>query len=129
MAPTALGVDSRRRWGSDELEAGMRTHKKLPVPQERLSNEIPAQSRGPARRNVNVPAVVAAVAAELEVEMAGAAAADVATELVSRLETELPGVTFNRDALRDQAESIHRKGRQDPRWLTFLRRRTPDPKG
>ena len=102
----------------------MRTHKKLPVPQERLPGEVPSQSRGPVHRDVNVPAVVAAVVAELEPEMAGADAADVAAELVSRLERELPGVTFNRDALRDHAESIHRMGRRHARRPAWLRPRT-----
>lgn len=87
----------------------MFTRKKLPVPQERLPSEVPAQS-SPARREVNAPAVVAALVADLEVEMSGAPAADIVAELLTRLETALPGVTFNHDSLRAHAESINRAG-------------------
>ena len=87
----------------------MRARKQLPVPQMGLPSEMPAQRR-PVRRNVNMPAVVAALVADLHVEMPGAPAVDIVAELLSRLETVLPGVTFNDDALRAHAESIHRAG-------------------
>ena len=89
----------------------MHARKKLPVPQEGLPSEVPAQRR-PVRRNVNVPAVVAALVADLEVEMPGAPAADIVAELLSRLENALPGVTFNHDSLRAHAEDIQRAGLQ-----------------
>jgi hypothetical protein len=87
----------------------MRARKQLPVPQVGLPSEVPVQRR-PVRRNVNVPTVVAALVADLHVEMPGAPPADIVAELLSRLETVLPGVTFNHDALRAHAESIHRAG-------------------
>ena len=60
---------------------------------------------------MNAPAVVAALVRDLKVETPGAPAAEIVTELSSRLEIALPGVTLNHDALRAHAESIHRANR------------------
>jgi len=85
----------------------MLVRNKIPVPQERLPGHLPAQA-APTRRGVSVLAVMADVVAQLREEMPGADTADIVAELVSRLETALPGITFNRDALRAHAEAIHR---------------------
>jgi len=68
---------------------------------------VPSQTAPPPRR-ASIPAVVEGLVAQLREEMPGASTAHIVKHLLSRLETALPGITFNHDAVRAHAEAIHR---------------------
>jgi Arc/MetJ-type ribon-helix-helix transcriptional regulator len=62
----------------------------------------------PRQRSGNVSETVRAVVEEVRAERAGSPEPEVLQELLDRLREALPGITFDRDSLREHARTISR---------------------